>query len=61
MRHFLSVRPFAASCPIASLALGVTVLAATSLLVAVSGRAQRFAAGDTGTLRPAVLLATVTA
>ena len=60
MRHFFSARPFPAACPIASLALGVTVPAAPRLLVAVSGCAQRFAPGDTATYRAAVLLTAVT-
>ena len=60
MRHFFLVCPFPAACPIAPLALGVTVPAAPRLLVAVSGRAQRLAPGDTGTCRAAVLLTVVT-
>ena len=60
MRHFFSARPFPATRPIASLALGVTVPAAPRLLVAVSGRAQRLTPSDTGTCRAAVLLAAVT-
>ena len=60
MRHFFSSRPFPATCPITSLAFGVTVPTAPSLLVTVSGRAQRLTPGDTGTCRAAVLLAAVT-
>ncbi len=60
MRHFFSARPFPVTCPVASLALGMAVSTAPSLLVAVSGRAQRLAPGDTGTDRPAVLPAAVT-
>ena len=59
MRHFFSVRPFPAACPIASLALGVAMPAAPRLLVAVSGRAQRLTPGDAGTYRAAVLLPAV--
>ena len=43
MRHYLCARPFPTSCAVASLALGMIVLAASSLLVAVSGCTQRFA------------------
>ena len=60
MRHFFSARPFPAACPIASLALGVTVPAAPRLLVAVPGGAQRLASGDTAAHPGAVLLTVVT-
>ena len=60
MRHFFSAHSFPATRPIASLALGVAVPAAPTLLIAVSGRAQRLTPGDTGTCRAAVLLAAVT-
>ena len=60
MRHFFSARPFPAACPIASLALGVTVPAAPRLLVAVSGRAQRLAPGDTAAHPGAVAPASIT-
>ena len=61
MRHFLSLRHVLAACSVASLALGVTVSPAPGVLIAVSGRAQRLTPGDSGTSRPAVLLAAVTA
>jgi hypothetical protein len=60
MRHFFSARPFPATCPIASLALGVTVPAAPRLLVAVSGGAQRLAPGDTAAHPGAVAPASIT-
>ena len=60
MRHFLSTCAFAAPVAIAALALGVTVPAASRLLIVPPGPAQLFASGEAATQRPAVLLAAVT-
>ena len=61
MRHFLPARAFAAPAPVAALALGVTVPAASRLLIPTSRRAARFTPSETAATRPAVLLAPITA
>ena len=61
MRHFLPVSAFAAPAPVAALALGVTVSAASRALIPASRRTQRFAPSEVTATRPAVLLAPITA
>ena len=61
MRHFLSPDPVAAPAAVAALALGMTVSAASRVLIPASRRAQRFAPGEVAATRRAVLLAPVTA
>ena len=61
MRHFLHTRVFAAPAPVAALALGVTVPAASRVLISASRRAQRFTPGEAAAACPAVLLAPVAA
>ena len=55
----LSTCTLAASAAVAPLALGLTVPAASGLLIPVPGRAQRFASGEAATARSAILLPTV--
>ena len=59
MRHFLCTRVFAAPAPVAALALGVTVPAASRVLIPASRRAQRFTPSGAAATCPAVLLAPV--
>ena len=61
MRHFLSASPFAAPVPVAALALGVTVPAASRALIPASRRAQALTPGEVAAIGPAVLLAPVAA
>ena len=61
MRHFLSPVPVAAPAPVAALALGVTVPAASRTLIPASRRAHRFVPSETAATRPAALLAPITA
>ena len=61
MRHFLRTRVFAAPVPVAALALGMTVPAASRVLISASRRAQRFTPGEAAAACPAVLLAPVAA
>ena len=61
MRHFVHTRVFAAPAPVAALALGVTVPAASRVLISASRRAQRFTPGEAAAACPAVLLAPVAA
>ena len=61
MRHFLHTRVFAAPAPVAALALGVTVPAASRVLIPASRRAQRFTPSGAAATCPAVLLAPVAA
>ena len=61
MRHFVRTRAFAAPAPVAALALGMTVPAASRVLIPASRPAQRFTPSEAAAARPAVLLAPVTA
>ena len=61
MRHFLRTRVFTAPAAVAALALGVTVPAASRVLIPASRRAQRFTPGEAAAACPAVLLAPITA
>ena len=61
MRHFLSAGPLAAPAAVAALALGMTVSAASRVLIPASRRARRFAPSEIAATRPAVLLAAITA
>ena len=61
MRHFLRTRVFAAPVPVAALAFGMTVPAASRVLISASRRAQRFTPGEAAAACPAVLLAPVAA
>ena len=62
MRHFLSADPpVAAPAAVAALALGMTVSAASRVLIPASRRAHRFAPSEVTATRPAVLLAPITA
>ena len=61
MRHFLRTCVFAAPVPVAALALGMTVPAASRVLISASRRAQRFTPGEAAAACPAVLLAPVAA
>ena len=61
MRHFLHTRVFAAPAPVAALALGVTVPAASRVLIPASRRAQRFTPSGAAAMCPAVLLAPIAA
>ena len=61
MRHFLSPAPVAASAAVAALALGMTVSAASRVLIPASRRAHRVAPSEVTATRPAVLLAPITA
>ena len=61
MRHFLSAGPVAAPAAVAALALGMTVSAASRVLIPASRRARRFAPSEVTATRPAVLLAPITA
>ena len=61
MRHFLHTRVFAAPATVAALALGVTVPAASRVLIPASRRAQRFTPSGAAATCPAVLLAPVAA
>ena len=61
MRHFLRARAFAAPAPVAALALGVTVPAASRSLIPTSRRAARFTPSEAAAARPAIPLAPITA
>jgi len=61
MRHFLPARAFAAPAPVAALTLGMTVSAASRVLIPASRRTHRFAPSEVAATRPAVLLAPITA
>ena len=61
MRHFVRTRVFAAPAPVAPLALGMTVPAASRVLIPASRPAQRFTPSEAAAARPAVVLAPVTA
>ena len=61
MRHFVRTRAFAAPAPVAALALGMTVPAASRVLIPASRPAQRFTPSEAAAARPAVVLAPVTA
>ena len=61
MRHFLCTRVFAAPAPVAALALGVTVPAASRVLIPASRRAQRFTPSGAAATCPAIALAPVAA
>ena len=61
MRHFLSPAPVAAPAAVAALTLGVTVPAASRVLIPASRRAHRFAPSVVTATCPAVLLAPITA
>ena len=52
MRHFVHTRVFAAPAPVAALALGVTVPAASRVLISASRRAQRFTPGEAAAACP---------
>ena len=61
MRHFLSAVPVAAPAAVAALARGVTVPAASRVLIPASRRAHRVTPSEVAATRPAVLLAPITA
>ena len=61
MRHFLSADPVAPPTAVAALALGMTVSAASRVLIPASRRAHRFAPSEVTATRPTVLLAPITA
>ena len=61
MRHFVRARAFVAPAPVAALALGMTVPAASRVLISASRRAQRFTPGEAAAACPAVVLAPVAA
>ena len=52
MRHFVHTRVFAAPAPVAALALGVTVPAASRVLISAPRRAQRFTPGEAAARAP---------
>ena len=59
--YVLRTRAFAAPATVAALALGMTVPAASRVLIPASRPAQRFTPSEAAAARPAVLLAPVTA
>ena len=59
MRHYFPASTFAALASVAALALGMTVPAASRLLISTPRRAHRFASGEAAAVRSAVLLSTV--
>ena len=61
MRHFLSPAPVVAPTAVAALALGMTVSAASRVLIPASRRAHRVTPSEVAATRPAVLLAPITA
>ena len=61
MRHFLHTRVFAPPAPVAALALGVTVPAASRVLIPASRRAQRFTPSGAAATCSAIALASVAA
>ena len=61
MRHYFPARTFPAPAPVAPLTLGMTVPAASRVLIPTSRRAQRFASGEAAATCSAVLLAPITA
>ena len=61
MRHFLSADPVAAPAAVAALAFGMTVSAASRVLIPASRRAHRFAPSEVTATRRTVLMAPVTA
>ena len=61
MRHFVHTRVFAAPAPVAALALGVTVPAASRVLIPASRRAQRFTPSRAAATCSAIALASVAA
>ena len=61
MRHILPARGLAASLAVAALALGMTMPAASGLLVPAACCAQRIASGEAATVRSAVLLSAIAA
>ena len=61
MRHFLWTDPRAALAAVATLALGMTVPAASRLLISPPRRTQRFTPSEVAAACPAVLLAPITA
>ena len=61
MRHFVHTRVFAAPAPVAALALGVTVPAASRVLIPASRRAQRFTPSGAAATCSAIALASVAA
>ena len=61
IRHYFPARTFPAPAPVAPLTLGMTVPAASRVLIPTSRRAQRFASGEAAAARSAVLLCAITA
>ena len=61
LHYFVRARAFAAPATVAALALGMTVPAASRVLIPASRPAQRFTPSEATAARPAVLLAPVTA
>ena len=61
IRHYFPARTFPAPAPVAPLTLGMTVPAASRVLIPTSRRAQRFASGEAAATCSAVLLAPITA
>ena len=61
MRHFVHTRVFAAPAAVAALALGVTVPAASRVLIPASRRAQRFTPSGAAATCSAIALASVAA
>ena len=61
MRHFVHTRVFAAPALVAALALGVTVPAASRVLIPASRRAQRFTPSGAAATCSAIALASVAA
>ena len=61
MRHFVHTRVFAAPAPVAALALGVTVPAASRVLIPAPRRAQRFTPSGAAATCSAIALAPVAA
>ena len=60
MRHYFPASTFAAPAPVAALALGMTVPAASRLLISTPRRTQRFVSGESPAAHAAVPLPTVT-
>ena len=61
MRHFFSAGPLAAPAPVTPLAFGMTVPAASRVLIPAPRRAQRLTPSEAATTRRAVALPPVTA
>ena len=60
MRQYFPASTFAAPVSVAALALGMTVPAASRLLISTTRRTQRFASGETAAPHTTVLLSAVT-